>query len=265
MRAITLLYHDVVPDGQWASSGFLGADADLYKLDCAHFGRHLDAIGRALPDRMTTGVAVLANPPKDRACMLTFDDGGESALLHTADMLEERGWRGHFFVTAGRIGTPGFLDRRQIQELHRRRHVIGSHSYSHPTRMALCSRAQLDEEWRSSVEILNEILGEAAVAASVPGGFYSREVAASAAEAGIELLFNSEPVTRSQTVDGCLVLGRFGAQRATPPEWSAAIVGGKIIPRFREYAFWNTKKLAKTVLGNSWLKARKRLLERREP
>jgi hypothetical protein len=88
-------------------------------------------------------------------------------------------------------------------------------------------------------------------------------VAKAADRAGIKLLFNSEPVTRADFVDGCMVLGRFSAQRATAPEWSAAIVAGKWQPQMKAYLFWNAKKVAKALGGTTWLKARVRLLEKR--
>lgn len=263
MRAVTLLFHDVVPSGRWGLSGFDGADADVYKIDCDAFRLHLAAIRQSLHGVPITAPELLVRSRGDRPFLLTFDDGGVSALLYAADILDEFGWKAHFLVTAGRIGTPGFLNRGQIQELRRRGHVIGSHSFSHPPRMAHCSPAQLDDEWQRSAQLLSEILSEPIQVASVPGGYYSYEVARAAARAGIKLLFNSEPVTRSHAVDHCLVLGRFSAQRATLPEWSAAIVAGRWQPRTRAYLFWNAKKVAKALGGTMWLRARVRLLEHR--
>ena len=263
MRAVTLLFHDVVPDGRWDLSGFEGADADVYKLDCDSFRRHLAAISETLHACPITADELLTRPQNGRPFLLTFDDGGVSALLYAADILDEFRWKGHFLVTAGRIGTRAFLDRSQIQELRRRGHVIGSHSFSHPARMAHCSPAQLDSEWQQSVQVLTDILGEPIEVASVPGGYYSRLVAQSAARAGIKLLFNSEPVTEAYFVDRCLVLGRFSAQRATSPQWSAEIVAGSLPPRLRAYLFWNAKKVAKALGGTMWLRARVRVLERR--
>lgn len=262
MRATTLLYHDVVPDSRWSLSGFEGADADVYKMDCTDFRRHLEAVRAHLRGQMTTSTALLATRPSSPV-MITFDDGGVSAATHIAGMLEEFGWRGHFLVTGARIGTRGFVDAAQIRELDQRGHIVGSHSWSHPTRMALCSRAQLDDEWSRSVHCLSDILGKPVTVASVPGGFYSREVAASASAAGIRLLFNSEPVTSLYRVEECLVVGRYSAQRAHPPQWAADIVSGNSGLAAREYLFWNVKKVAKLVLGGAWLKARKALLERR--
>jgi peptidoglycan/xylan/chitin deacetylase (PgdA/CDA1 family) len=263
MRAVSLLFHDVAPAGRWELSGFQGADADVYKLACDDFRRHLAAISEVAGTRYATADELLARRREDRPVLLTFDDGGVSALLYIADLLDEVNWKAHFFITAGRIGDSGFLDRGQIQELRRRGHLIGTHSYSHPLRMALCSDRELDEEWGRSALTIADILGEPTLMASVPGGYYSRRVALAAARAGIELLFNSEPETKVRVVGGCLVLGRFTAQRRTPAAWSAAIVAGRHAPQVREYLFWNAKKIAKFVLGSAWLRSRRALLERR--
>ncbi len=264
-RATTLLFHDVVPQGEWDSSGFAGADADVYKLDSADFSRHLAAIHQTLQQPPVTAPALLAGitATNQSPVLITFDDGGVSAALYIADMLEEFGWKRHFFVTGCRIATPGFLDPGQIQDLHRRGHIIGSHSYSHPLRMAHCSSAQLDEEWRRSTLELSQILGVPVRVASVPGGDYSRQVAVAASRAGIHVLFNSEPVRRTHVVEDCLVLGRMTVKRGHTPQRSAQIVAGNRRWQAREYLFWNGKKLAKAVLGIAWLTFRVRILERR--
>ena len=48
---------------------------------------------------------------QERHVLLTFDDGGKSAV-RIADLLEEQGWRGHFFITTAMIGEPGFVHQR---------------------------------------------------------------------------------------------------------------------------------------------------------
>jgi len=262
-HALTLLFHDVVPEGRWSESGFVSADADLYKLSCAQFRSHLECSQRNVKGTFTTAHRVLDGSASAYPCLLSFDDGGVSASTQIADMLEEFGWRGHFLVTAGRIATPGFLQADQIRDLHRRGHIIGSHSYSHPLLMAHCSDEQLQEEWHRSGAILSDILGSPVTVASVPGGHYSRAIASAAASAGIRLLFNSEPTTKCHMVDGCLVLGRFCIKRSHSPEWSGRIVAGSLGPRLREAVLWNTKKVAKNLLGEIWLQGRRKILERR--
>jgi len=234
MRALTLLFHDVVPEGRWKESGFVSADADLYKLDCIAFRQHLEALRRNLKGQVTTATELLAGNVPASPVLLTFDDGGVSAVTYIADMLEEFGWRGHFLITAGRIGASGFLDAAQIRDLHRRGHIIGSHSYSHPLLMAHCSQGQLRSEWQRSGTLLSDILGSPITVASVPGGHYSRSIAVAGVETGIKLLFNSEPTTHSHQVEGCTVLGRFCVKRSHSPEWSGRIVAGNLVPRVHE-------------------------------
>ena len=262
LEARTLLFHDVVPEGRWSESGFVSADADLYKLSNHQFRRHLECLQSNIRGEFTTAASILQGMASKKPCLLTFDDGGVSAT-RIADMLEEFGWRGHFLVTAGRISTPGFLTPAQIRALHQRGHVIGGHSYSHPLLMAHCSYEQLCDEWERSSVILSHIVGSPIRVASVPGGHYSRAIAAAAAGAGIQLLFNSEPTTRTHTVDGCLVLGRFCVKQSHKPQWSAQIMSGSVALRFKEAALWNSKKIVKNLLGDVWLESRKKILEHR--
>ena len=275
MRAIAIMYHDVVAREAHEGSGFAGADAALYKLDPAQFAAHLDAISEAVsgakPARVfeLTGDAHANGKPDVNGkggdatatpFLVTFDDGGASAATCIAGMLEERGWRGHFLVTTDYIGTRSFVTREQVRALHAGGHVVGSHSCSHPLRMAGCSRAQLLDEWRRSVGVLAEIVGERVRVASVPGGHYSRAVAETAAEAGIEFLFTSEPTVRVREVEGCTVVGRYSVQRWTTPEAVAAIATGKFAPRARQALLWNAKKLTKRLGGEYYLKMRRTLI-----
>jgi peptidoglycan/xylan/chitin deacetylase (PgdA/CDA1 family) len=256
MRAITLLFHDVVPAGQAHLSGMQGADADVYKLDCLEFRRHMQAVAEHLLGRPITAPELLSGTCSGNQVILTFDDGGVSAASYIADILDEFGWKGHFLITAGRIATPGFVNASQIRELQRRGHVIGSHTFSHPTRMSRCTNSELHEEWRESAATLSGIIGEPIQVASVPGGYYSPRVASSAAKWGIKLLFNSEPVVRSRSVDGCLVMGRFTLQHGDSPKKSAAFSVGAKQPRMQQYVFWNCKKVLKVLGGTAWLRAR---------
>ena len=197
MRAISLLYHDVVLPGQVSSSGFPGGDADIYKLARPDFERHLNAIHSAIPEPPIT-VSQLGNVLRT-PLLFTFDDGGVSAYEHIAGLLEAFGWRGHFFVTTNWIGRDGFLNPAQIRDLYARGHFIGSHSCSHPQRMSHCNRHQLRREWNDSIAVLSEILGARVELASVPGGFYARNVAEEAADG-----WDQNPVhVRTPNAGGC--------------------------------------------------------------
>jgi peptidoglycan/xylan/chitin deacetylase (PgdA/CDA1 family) len=243
MNSITLLYHDVVRAGEFQSSGFTGGGADIYKLDREEFCRHLDVIARV-----------------NRRVLLTFDDGGVSFYDEIAPALEDRGRRGYFFIATNWIGKPGFLSAAQIRELRARGHRIGTHSCSHPQRMSRCSFEAMKHEWADSIIALSDVLGERIEMGSVPGGYYSRKVANAAAVAGLRTLFTSEPSVSAYSVDSCVVVGRFTIRRGTSSETTAALAGGAVLPRLKQYASWNTKKLLKLAGGSAWLNFRKRIL-----
>jgi peptidoglycan/xylan/chitin deacetylase (PgdA/CDA1 family) len=234
----TLMYHDIATRTQREDAGFPGPLAARYKLEPAAFEAHLDALA-------ATGLQIepLLDGAQSAPVAITFDDGGSSAPLAAA-ALERRGWRGQFFVTTSRIGTPGFMSAEELRELDRRGHAIGSHSHSHPTYMGRLTRLELDEEWTRSRAILGELLGSAPRTASVPGGFLSDEVIAAAAGAGYELLFTSEPSARVAH-RGLVVRGRYTIWATTPAHVAAAYAQGSPLACGRLWLEWNAKKLAK--------------------
>jgi peptidoglycan/xylan/chitin deacetylase (PgdA/CDA1 family) len=210
---IALIYHDIIAAGERDLFGFPGPAASRYKLDPAHFEAHLQAIA-------ATGASVGLFSDTAQVA-LTFDDGGASAI-HAADALERRGWRGHFFITTGRIGTPGFLGSEQVRELAARGHEVGSHSVSHPTYMGALDRDQLAAEWGQSRRTLSEILGDPPRTAAVPGGFVSHMVIDEAARAGYSVLMTSQPTVKGVLHKGVLVHGRCTIWASTSPERAAA-------------------------------------------
>jgi len=261
MRAFSLLYHDVVNPGEFDSSGFPDIGARSYKLERDEFERHLNAIARTAKSKPISIFDLLGGAKINLPFLLTFDDGGSSATF-IADILESFGWRGHFFIAVNYIGTPSFLTKKQILALKKRGHVIGTHSCSHPERMSHCSWKELLEEWGTSAKILSGILGEQVSIASLPRGYYSKKVAAAASFVGIKALFTSEPTTRCNYVEECLVLGRYPIQRWTPPEIAAGLASGQLSPRLKQFLFWNFKKIAKSFGREFYSKTRKFFLER---
>lgn len=251
-----LLYHDVTPAGQQDASGFGGDGAGEYKLDSARFDAHLAALRQAFPD----GPHTLDTNTPPTGLMLSFDDGGRSAITEIAPRLEALGWRGIFFITTRYIGTPGFLTVAEIRELNRRGHVIGSHSASHPRRMSALSDAQIYCEWSESVTVLNQILGQPVRIASVPGGYSSRRVYDAAARAGIRILMTSEPRARSVRYGDLTLLGRFSIHHNTSAATAVALAGGSRLRQWRQWLRWNGLKLAKHSLGAAYPVVREALL-----
>lgn len=263
MRALSLEYHDVIAPESPDESGFPGAGPASYKLSRVNFSRHLEAIASRLPQPAGRVTDWLAAPQAAVPLFLTFDDGGVSAHAVIADALEQRGWRGHFFVTAGRVGMSTFVSPSQIRELRDRGHLIGSHWSSHPARMGGCSRDQLQEEWKRSIGMLGEILEQPVLTASVPGGYYTRPVAETADEAGIRVLFTSAPTMRTHRVGGCDVLGRYTLRRWSSAETAAALASGKWKPRAAQWALYSSLNLLRAATGDHYTRLRQMFWARR--
>jgi len=256
MNARALMYHDVVLQEDWDGSGFPGSWSRHYKFTRAEFEAHLGAIAAAWD-----GAPLAAGEPRPgigSPLRITFDDGGVGALA-AAEALEARGWRGYFFITTSRIGTPGFLDPGQLRQLAAAGHTIGSHSETHPTRMAALTTEELRREWTRSVATLEEILGQPARVASVPGGYYSEQVGRTAAEAGIGWLFNSEPVETAGAVAGCQILGRYAIHRGHSAAQAGRFAAGEAWLCWQTRSWWNLKKTLKGANGPAYLALAKRL------
>lgn len=248
-----LLYHDV--SNIAASSGFAGKDADIYKLDLNTFASHLEIISTRCP---TVSCPQNSNSPRpDDTIIFTFDDGGQSGYSHVAPMLEAKGWRGVFFIVTEKIGATGFLSVEQIQDLHKRGHVIGSHSHTHPMRFSSLGNERIFKEWSESKKILEEIIKAPVLTASVPGGFYSKEVASIAKKAGFEIIYNSEPQAKAYVHDDILIIGRFAIQKNSKKNDVFALCFNQKYLRQRQLLFWNLKKILKVIGGPFWIVFRK--------
>jgi peptidoglycan/xylan/chitin deacetylase (PgdA/CDA1 family) len=249
---ISLMYHDIYGTSGPGETGFAGAGANSYKLSTDDFSDHL----RALKDGGSEAVSILSQATSlcNGSFLLTFDDGGVSAISEIAPLLDLFGWPGHFFVTTSLIGTPGFLNLEDIKQLYRGGHIIGSHSHTHPEIMSGLTDEELTEEWQRSRDILSEIIGCNITIASVPGGFFSRRVARAASAAGIQHLFTSDPGVRVRSTSGCQLLPRYTLKQGMEADIAVGLVYNQGNWRRRQYLAWNSRKIAKKISGPLYLK-----------
>jgi peptidoglycan/xylan/chitin deacetylase (PgdA/CDA1 family) len=252
-----LTYHDVVSEDRQDSVGFDGTAAGRYKLTPDAFAEHLDSIAAS-----GAQVGLLRAGEQPPAVALTFDDGGTSAK-DIAQELERHGWRGHFFATTSRIGSPGFLEEEELVQLARRGHVIGSHSHTHPTYMGRLDQKSIDREWVESRALLADVLGEPPDIASVPGGFVTPTVLDSASRAGYRILLTSEPRSRPRLAGSTLVLGRYSIWATTPAATAAKYARGDVLACWRLLLGWEVKTAAKQLSPTLYEKARHRRPGRR--
>lgn len=195
---IVLMYHDVYSLSP-NESGIKENGASMYKIQYHIFEEHVKSVADYLKD----------NNLSNDIIQFSFDDGGESFYTLIAPLLEKYGFKGIFFVIAHYIGKPSFLNQDQIIDLNKRGHLIASHSYSHPVSIAALKYTDIIHEWSASRKMLEDILGEKIVIASVPNSICSRNVFKAAAEAGIKTLYTSEPTMAVKQREGIDAVGRF--------------------------------------------------------
>jgi peptidoglycan/xylan/chitin deacetylase (PgdA/CDA1 family) len=248
LELATLLYHEVTDDP--TSSGFQRAAAMPFKHRRREFSAHLDAIAAVAGAPVSADVIDFALP--GRHLLLTFDDGGQSAL-HVSDALAARGWKAHFFITTAKLGARTFLDAAGVRALHAAGHVVGTHSHSHPNVI----RALPPAAMRESRARLEAILGAAVTAASVPGGDSSPEVERSAARAGLRLLFTSEPALAPRRAGRAWIVGRACVKTTTSTAAVQRLAQGRGWRRL--WMIWRIKDAARVALDPAyrrWVRAR---------
>jgi peptidoglycan/xylan/chitin deacetylase (PgdA/CDA1 family) len=122
---------------------------------------------------------------------LTFDDGNRSDVDAALPALADRELHAEFFVCAGRLGMPGFLDADDLQALRSAGMSIGLHGMDHVPWRNL-SRTELDREIVEAKSALEAALGEPVTTAACPFGAYDRRSLRALGAAGLERIFTSD-------------------------------------------------------------------------
>ena len=125
-------------------------------------------------------VTLLENIVRDRAApnfpvALTFDDGNMSDAVVALPELAKRGLRAAFFICAGRIGAPHYLDRIALADLVAAGMEIGTHGMDHRDWRRL-DEAVLHAEIAVARQRIEDICGIAVTKAAIPFGSYDRRV-----------------------------------------------------------------------------------------
>lgn len=247
---VVLMYHDVYTDDTF-ESGFQNVGAMPYKVTRKAFEQQVALIHDYCQEK---GI--------DKSNIsFTFDDGGRSFLYIVAEVLERYGFWGTFFIATAYIDTAGFLTKDEVIELRRRGHLIGSHSHTHPERMDTLQVTKLQEEWAVSCSMLSKILDEPVSMASIPNGFSSKGVLQAMSDNGITLIYDSTPTTKKRSYKGATIVGRYAITNDMSPESVLSIITSPY-KRARITLRYDILRLAKIVLGDSYLRIRNHLLKK---
>lgn len=122
---------------------------------------------------------------------ISFDDGNTSDVLLAAPALAQRGMTATFFVLAGRLGAPGFLDAQGVRELATAGMAVGCHGLLHRPWRELAD-AELRTELVDARAILEDVVQTDVVEASCPFGSYDRRVLRELRRASYDRVYTSD-------------------------------------------------------------------------
>lgn len=125
---------------------------------------------------------------------ITFDDGNASDVAHALPALRRRGLSATFFVVAGRLGEPGFLDAGDVRALAAAGMTIGCHGMRHRAWRRLDDR-ELREELVEARRLLEDVVERPVTHAACPFGAYDRRVLGSLRSSGYEQVYTSDTGT----------------------------------------------------------------------
>ena len=170
---LVLSFHGLgpIPDG-------VVADERPYWCDEDVFISILDAI---------PGVSEASGIPIE----ITFDDGNASDAEIALPALAERGLRAAFFVCAGRIGSPGYLDAPAMADLLAADMRIGSHGWSHQDWRTV-DEAMLTQEIETARHTIADAIGREVDEVAIPFGSYDRRVIGRLRRGGLTTVFTSD-------------------------------------------------------------------------
>jgi peptidoglycan/xylan/chitin deacetylase (PgdA/CDA1 family) len=186
-RIVFLMYHELELAGRklcQSEPGYV-----RYILPLESFRRQMAWLHESGWRGLSVGEA-LRYPSAAGVC-LTFDDGCETDLIAAAPVLREKGFNATFYLTAGFLGTSGYLDSGQVRELDAQGFQIGCHSMTHAYLTDLPEPALKREVVDAKAQI-EQIVGHAIEHFSCPGGRYDRRTLEMARQAGFTTVSNSQ-------------------------------------------------------------------------
>jgi peptidoglycan/xylan/chitin deacetylase (PgdA/CDA1 family) len=107
--------------------------------------------------------------------IITFDDGNASDASIALPELTKRGLKAMFFICAGRIGAPHYLDRAAISDLLAAGMEIGTHGKDHRVWRGL-DETTLNAELGEARRHIEDVCGVAITKAAIPFGSYDRRL-----------------------------------------------------------------------------------------
>jgi peptidoglycan/xylan/chitin deacetylase (PgdA/CDA1 family) len=256
-RSAVFVFHDIVPADRLADVPATHRPYALAPEDFRCF-----ALAAATSSRQAVTVARVPDELGSLFYCLTFDDGQASDYTEAFPVLCELGLRASFFVVPTLVDTPGHVSWQQLREMVAAGMEIGSHSLTHPFVDRL-DRAGLEREFGESKAIIENRLGTAVRAASLPRGWAPAGVEAVLRDLGYRVFCTSR-IGWWRPGDRPLAVPRVRAYRGMPVEQFAAIVNAEARALWLLQTIEAAKDVVKACIGRrGWARLRDPLLRLR--
>ncbi|HJQ48253.1 MAG TPA: polysaccharide deacetylase family protein [Amycolatopsis sp.] len=174
---------------------------------------------------------------------LTFDDGNASDVEIALPRLLERGLTAEFFLLAGRIGQPHYVDEDGVRALVAAGMRIGSHGWAHRDWRRLAG-AQVAQELVAAPQRLSTLSGGQVSTVAIPFGSYDRKVLAGLRRAAVTRAYTSDG---GPARHGAWLQARTSLRHDITPQWTDEVLAGE--PGMRRQARRVAAKALKRIRG----------------
>ncbi len=163
--------------------------ANIYDVTTENFRSHMEWLKKeGYHPVLLNDLNFVGENPQN--IVLTFDDGEMNNFTNAFPILENLSFPAYFFIIVKRVGKPGYMGWKQIEELHQQGMVIGSHGLNHEILTDL-KDTQIEEELMASKRTLENNLGFSIEALSIPRGFCNKKIIDMAHTIGYKYIFIS--------------------------------------------------------------------------
>jgi len=173
-----------------------------------------------------------------RSIVISFDDGRPDNYRYAAPILEKHGFRGVFYIVAGRVDViAGAMTSQQLLDLASRGHEIANHTWSHPSLTSL-SYTSARSQIRRAQNFIESLTGLRPVSIAYPYGNSNSTVRSAVAAEGLYLGFVTDGGYR-ETVANRLSLHRVrvaGVHRRSDGTFGGGETAAHLLADLARYA-----------------------------
>jgi len=181
--------------------------------------------------------------------VISFDDGHKSNCTIALPILKKYGFKAEFFITAGDIGMPNFMNTTQVKKMVESGMSVQSHGYTHRF-LTDMEFVKVEEELKKSKQVIEGHTEKECFAFSCVGGRYPGFLGDLAKEEGYRIICTSK-IGLNNVETNLLQLKRVAIRFNIDSKEFRSIVNGNWFYFFKKKLFYSALDYAKKYIGSS--------------